>query len=499
MKYRNPILTGMHPDPSICRVGGDYYLVTSTFEYWPGVPLFHSRDLLNWECIGHALTENVNLEKCHPSRGIFAPTIRYINDTFYIITTNMDHGGNFIVSSKDLKTWSEPLWIGPDGIDPSLLYDQGRTYYVHNNYDAQGRLGIYLAEIDLQTGRLLTEEACISYGCGGTWPEGPHLYHIGKYYYLMLAEGGTEYGHYEAILRAASIWGPYVPDPDNPIIKNRDSMSADVFCCGHADLFEDEEGNWWLVCLGTRKNGPFYNHHLGRETMLAPVIWQNGWPKVGTDGCVYLNMEGPIREGTVQQPIRDFRDTFETPDFPLEWTWLRNPELKNYVRGNHSLLLQGTKVTLNEEESPTWLGVRQKEFVMRAECTMELDVLPQLARAGLGAFYDKDYHYEICAEPSINPGQIRLSLYKHLHDTFVRTSSVELSFIHAVSFRIEADAKWYRFYYKAEQDWVLLGAGMTAGVSTENTYENTYTGVMIGIFAENCAVKVTSFAMTHPK
>ena len=319
MKYRNPIISGYNPDPSICRVGDDYYIVNSSFEYFPGVPVYHSKNLVNWELIGNCLDRKSQLllEKCKPSGGIYAPTLRYHDGTFFMTTTNVSHKGNFIVHTKDIKKgWSEPVWIDQGGIDPSLLFDDdGTVYFLSTATDEQGEAGIFMCEINPFTGEKLTESVVISRGCGGRYAEGPHLYKWFGKYYLMLAEGGTEYGHMETMLRSDFPYGPYEACPHNPILTHRDDMREEIYCTGHADMMEDHNGNWWMVCLAIRpceeKSNRVLLHNLGRETFLAPVVWdEEGWPVVGDKGLISLEMDGPLPGPEPGKENRDFSDDF---------------------------------------------------------------------------------------------------------------------------------------------------------------------------------------------
>ncbi|WP_171026096.1 MULTISPECIES: glycoside hydrolase family 43 protein, partial [unclassified Clostridium] len=219
MGFRNPIIPGYNPDPSVCRVGEDYYLVTSSFEDFPGVPVYHSRDMVNWEQIGYCLTRRSQLElkNCPPSRGIFAPVIRYHQGRFYMITTNVSHGGNFYVWTEDpAGEWSEPIFLAQGGIDPSLFFDDDGKVYLTSNQPTGGDWTIAQSEIDIATGQLLTKPRTVWTGTGGRHPEGPHLYKINGKYYLMIAEGGTELGHMETIARSDSPYGPFESCPHNP-------------------------------------------------------------------------------------------------------------------------------------------------------------------------------------------------------------------------------------------------------------------------------------------
>ncbi|MBR0469787.1 MAG: glycoside hydrolase family 43 protein, partial [Clostridia bacterium] len=282
MKYTNPVISGFNPDPSICKAGEDYYLVTSTFEYFPGIPIYHSIDLVNWEHIGNAVTRKSQLpfEKTKPSGGIWAPTIRYGNEKFYI-TATFSEGGNFIISAEDpCGEWSDAVWTEMDGIDPSMLFDDGKMYYCANDCGSRGKLheteGISVAEMDPDSGKIIGEIKRVWNGTGGGWIEAPHIYHIGDWYYIIAAEGGTGVRHTEVEARSRSIWGPYESCPHNPILTNRNDTDKQAACCGHADLIQEADGKWWMVHLATR---PYTSGKspLGRETFLIPVAWQDGW------------------------------------------------------------------------------------------------------------------------------------------------------------------------------------------------------------------------------
>lgn len=531
MKYKNPIISGYNPDPSICCVGDDYYIVNSSFEFFPGVPVYHSKNLVNWELINYCLTdkEQLYLEKCRPSGGIYAPTLRYHDGEFFMTTTNVTDKGNFIVHTKDIRgKWSAPVWIDQGDIDPTILWDDGKVYFASTGMDEEGKQGIYLCEINPYTGEKFTDSVCISYGSGGKYPEGPHLYKWFGKYYLLLAEGGTEYGHMVTVFRSDSVWGPYEACPHNPILTHRNNMSADISCTGHSDIMEDHNGNWWIACLATRPSGPkdapLMLHHLGRETFLAPVIWdENGWPVVGNNGTIELEMEGPLpgTEGLTNAererflPVcQDFSDDFSEKEFGLPYNFLRNPHSENYVRDTEAkeLILKGTNITINEIDSPTWVGVRQKSFEMEAEVTVSLkcdtetvqknavsDMTADLTeqknnqiRAGLTAFYNDSYHYEIYVTKEVQ-GKAKVCLAKHVHDIFAVTASAEIDSVEEVMLKITSDREYYHFYYKANGEYVLLGSGLTIGLATEATKTMTFTGTYIGLFAENVEAGFRNF------
>ena len=261
--FQNPVIPGFYPDPSICRVGDDYYLVNSSFEFFPGVPIFHSRDLVHWRQLGYCLTRKsqLNLDHARASGGIYAPTLRYHNGTFYLITTLVDTGGNFFVTATNpAGPWSEPVWVDHAGIDPSLFFDEDGTAY-YDRHEGMGDGFIGQAKINVQTGQLDGKLKEVWRGTGGVWPEGPHLYKINGKYFILTAEGGTSYGHMVTIARSDSPWGPFVPNPKNPILTHRDRPDSPIQALGHADLVETPDG-WWLVCLGIRPQGGKF-HHLG--------------------------------------------------------------------------------------------------------------------------------------------------------------------------------------------------------------------------------------------
>lgn len=416
MRFTNPIIPGFHPDPSVCRVGDDYYLVTSSFEYVPGVPIFHSRDLVHWRQIGHCLTRpsQLPLPLKQPSLGIFAPTIRYHNGTFYMVTTNMDlvagtegRQGNFYVTTDNpAGAWSEPIWLDQGGIDPSLFFDDdGRVYLTstynpsaanHDGGSTEPGWGIQQSEIDIATGRLLTEPRMIWSGTGGTHPEGPHLYKINGRYYLMMAEGGTEYAHMETIAHGDTPWGPWQPCPHNPILSHR-SLSSPIQATGHADLVEAPDGSWWLVCLGVRPQPATKLHHLGRETFLAPVTWDEaGWPHVGDNGRIALSMEGPSL-AAVPWPASAPRDDFDRPNLGLDWNFLRWPAPDSWsltARPGY-LRLNGSAAALDDGSGLAFVGRRQEHA--RCEVATLLDFTPAAdgQEAGLTVWMNRSHHYEI--------------------------------------------------------------------------------------------------------
>jgi alpha-N-arabinofuranosidase len=408
--YRNPILPGFFPDPSVARVGKWFYLVNSSFEFFPGVPLHRSRDLVHWEALGHVLTRDsqLPLASAQPSGGIFAPTLRHHAGTFYLVTTNVSHGGNFLVSARDpAGPWSEPVWLpGQGGIDPSLLFDDdGKVYLTSTGNPA----GIYQSELDPTTGELLSGPRLVWRGTGGRYPEGPHLYRIHGRYYLMISEGGTEYGHMVTIARSSSPWGPFEPCARNPILSHRNTdLAQPIQAVGHADLVEDGDGNWWLVCLGIRPQGGYYWHHLGRETFLAPVRWdEQGWPVVNEGQPLALDMDAPgLRQGAARSvPVRDDFDGPRAGEpasiagLGPAWSFLRNPVRESYSTTQRPgwVTLRGTPVSLDRADgtSPTFVARRQQHLHARMATRIDFNPGREGEEAGLVLYRSPRHRYEL--------------------------------------------------------------------------------------------------------
>ncbi len=286
-----PIVAGFHPDPSICRAGDRYYLINSSFEYLPGIPIHSSTDLLTWTPVGNVLTRPAQMAENpgYPSAGVFAPTIRHHGGTFWIVGTNVNDiptgCGHFIVRAEyPAGPWSDPVFVaGAIGIDPDLAWDEEGSCHLTWASLLPDQSGILSAPIDPTTGEMLGRPRQLWQGTGLASPEGPHLYRIGEWWYLLLAEGGTERGHAVTIARARSLDHEFEAAPNNPILSHR-STGHPVQSTGHADLVELAAGSWAVVYLGTRPRGQTPGFHVnGRESFLAGIDWVDGWPVVDVD------------------------------------------------------------------------------------------------------------------------------------------------------------------------------------------------------------------------
>lgn len=425
--FRNPIITGMNPDPSICRVGDDFYLVTSTFEYFPGLPVYHSKDLVHWKLIGHALSrpENNPLMGCNASTGgQYAPTLRYHDGTFYVIGTNYGGKGSqgvFYVTAKNpAGPWSDPVWVGNWYVDPSIEFIDGKMYFLSPDNQGSFLLGV----MDPETGTFVEPLRKVASGLGGSSPEGPHFYKIGDYYYIMSAEGGTGYEHREVIQRSKSPWGPYEPSPVNPVLSNMNCPDHPFQAIGHADLVQLKDGSWWAVCLGIRPvNGKY--QHLGRETFLAPVTWDaDGWPKVGKDGVVQETYLFPNLPSHVwmEQPVRD---DFDQETLGLDWTFIRNPahSFWSLTEKPGSLRLKGTAINFTTNDSPSFIGRRQAAFNLTASAKVNFIPKVENEEAGLVVRADDKNHYDLLITE--RNGQRVAMIRKTLKDKVVDTTSAK--------------------------------------------------------------------------
>ncbi len=483
MQYSNPVISGFHPDPSVCRVGEDFYLVTSSFEYFPGVPLFHSKDLVNWEQIGHVLTrtEQLDLRKAWSSGGIYAPTIRFHNGTFYMTTTNVSGGGNFYVYTNDIQgAWSDPVYVEQPGIDPDLFFDEDGSVYYTTSHDAMGQ-GAYQSRIDLKTGKRLSDVTLIWKGTGGQYAEAPHMYRIGEWYYLLISEGGTEYGHMATVARSKRPDGPFESCPYNPILTHR-SLLKTIHATGHADLVQAPDGSWWAVFLGIRPIGYPNHHHLGRETFLAPVTWtEDGWPIVGDNGTVGETM--PAGNLPLQPvPVRPVRDDFEGAALAPCWNFLRSPDPDNWSLSEKRscLALYGSAATLNEVGVPAFVGRRQQHFACRTAA--HLTFVPQRdgEEAGITVFMNERFHYEIAVTRTA--GERKLIFRRRLGTLWKVENEVPWS-ADSVVLTVHADKTHYVFGFSGsgEEEPFRIGQGECGLLATE--VAGGFTGVFIAMYA----------------
>ena len=426
-RFVNPILAGGYPDPSICRVDSDYYLVNSTFEYFPGLPLHHSKDLVNWELVGYGLhrpdqvISDVNLVDVQSDGGIHAPTLRCHKGVFYIITTNVysppkksepTEFVNFIITADNIAgPWSQPHVIeGAPGIDPDLFFDDdGSVWYVGThtpeipNFNGEGE--IWLQQLDLGKWALVGERHYLWRGAliGAIWAEGPHLYTRDGRYYLMVAEGGTSFDHAVTIAVGDAITGPYVGNPRNPILTSR-HLSYDkwVHSTGHADLLELSDGRWYMVALGVRGDES-RGSNMGRETHLVPIVWErepypwktkSEWPVAAPfTGKVERYNALPMKEFPQHRKLV-FSDNFDSPTLGLQWNFRRLPiqDIFSLIERPGYFRLYSNPATPQDRGRASLIGFRQTESDFIYQAKIQFAPADNNVNAGLSVF-QKDNNY----------------------------------------------------------------------------------------------------------
>ncbi|MHC4886109.1 MAG: glycoside hydrolase family 43 protein [Planctomycetota bacterium] len=481
MLLRNPVIPGFHPDPSITRVGEDYYLATSTFEYFPGVPIYHSRDLIHWRCIGHCLTREsqLDLKGKEASQGIYAPSLRYHNGRFYMITTLIPEVLNFFVWADDpASPWSEPVIVDQPGIDPSLLFDEdGKVYCT-----SQGPGGVIQSEIDIETGRRKTLWQPIWEGSGWVSPEGPHLYNVDGTYYLFVAEGGTQYGHMVTVARSDSPWGPFESYSENPILCHCTARGAStpINGTGHADLIQGHDSSWWAVFLAFRPVAGRF-HHLGRETCLAPVTWQDGWPMIGEAGTIKPVME---LEGLPPVPVppEPTRDDFDGEALAPPWNFLRNPNEADWSLTDRPgfLRLKGSLITLDDVASPAWVGRRQQHLQSRATTRLDFTPTGEGEEAGLTIYMNNHHHYEIFL--TLREGARVIVVRRRIGDLVSEVAQAPAPEGEVILKVISTESHYRLLFGPTEEDLQELASAEAKFLSSE--VAGGWTGVYLAMFAQ---------------
>jgi alpha-N-arabinofuranosidase len=508
--FSNPILAGFYPDPSICRAGNDFYIVNSSFAYYPGLPIFHSTDLLNWQQLGYALNrpEQLNLDGAGVSRGLFAPTIRFHEGIFYILCTLIDKGGNFIITAKNPKgPWSNPVWLPQvKGIDPSIDFIGDKAYITYNSdppdnkslYDGHRTIRMY--EFDYKKLEVMGEEKLLING--GTdiskkpvWIEGPHLYKLGEYYYLMCAEGGTGYNHSEVVFRTKSLGEPFVPYQNNPILTQRHLDTArknPVTTTGHADLVQAADGKWWAVFLGCRPyEDDFYN--TGRETFMAPVQWKEDWPIINP-GFETVQYQYPIA-ATIKNTGDKFsgnyiyKDEFNKANLNNRYSFLRTVRNQWYDLTSRpgSLTVSLQPQTCSGSGNPSMVCFRQPHLKGYAATEMNFTPGNENEKAGLLIFQSENYYYFLCS--TVDKGKPVVQLLKgkgnnkNSTQTEILASEIITGKKGSLFFKIAADGDSYSFYYASKKDkWQLLKANVD-GKFLSTKVAGGFVGSMYAMYA----------------
>ncbi len=504
--FRNPILPGFYPDPSICRVGDEYYLVSSTFEYYPGIPIFHSKDLIHWKQIGHVLDRpsQLAIDSVRPSGAVFAPTIRNSDGTFYVINTLVGRGGNFIVTATDpAGPWSDPHWLpNAPGIDPSLFFDDDGKVYYHGNVrpdslpsDSKYRV-IWLQELDLKTMQLIGERTTIlREGAlhGANNAEAPHIYKVNGWYYLIIAEGGTGENHAVTVFRSKNIRGPYEGNKRNPILTHRHlGQNVPIACTGHADLVETQRGEWWMVLLAVRPYGGFH-YNLGRETFLTPVAWEDGWPVVNPGHGRVLEVDRVPDLPLAPVPIPAARDGFNASRLGLDWNFLRTPREEFYslaARPGHLRLFLRPQV-VTKWESPTFVGRRQQHINFSASTVMEFTPSTENETAGLVLIQNSEFQFRMERMLVAGMHVVRLTRRHAGKEDILAERSVETP---RVFLKASAVGQCYSFFFGTKEGvWKELKTDVD-GRTLSRTNAGGFVGTYIALYASSNGEKSSNVA-----
>lgn len=516
-KIINPIIPGYYPDPSIIRVDDDYYLACSSFELYPGIPLFHSKDLMHWEQICNIMTadNDFHVDHTYGANGVMAPTIRYNNGTFYVINANFADNGNFIVTAADpAGPWSKPHYMTDvPGIDASIFFDHDGQCYVigtgnvWDNGTGVMERGIWVAKYDIDNFKLAGEPVTIFNSAlrGGASPEAPHLYHIGDYYYLIIAEGGTEHYHSVCVARCKELFGFYENFPGNPAMTHRMMGTfADVLNVGHADLVDTPDGKWYAVMLASRTiEGKYKN--LGRETYMCPVEFEWGWPLFSPrSGRLDMEYEGTGLPEVIYEPEAS-RDDFDAPELPLYWTWWGRPYEDYYEIKDGALVIKCIKNELITPLEPVkfdepkrydrfcpYIARRQRQFDFTASTKMNFTPSDQeTAGIAIVQAFNHQYHLEKALVNGQQVVQIVLYATDYVGLPFIPgfNATTHCQVVASVPYnkadvvlKVEGNGKHYIFSYgENEDDMHLLMDCDATLINTEQV--GCMVGTMVGMFA----------------
>lgn len=510
-EFYNPILQGCYPDPSICRKGDDYYLVQSSFAIFPGVPIFHSKDLVNWKQIGHVLdrTSQLKVEDCGISAGIYAPVIRYNknNDTFYMITTQFSGGfGNIVVKTKNpLEGWSDPVKLKFDGIDPSLFFDDnGKAYVIHNDAPDKGKelyeghRVIKIWEYDIQNDRVIagTDKVIVDGGVDITkkpvWIEAPHIYKKNEKYYLMCAEGGTGGNHSEVIFISDSPTGPYIPAPSNPILTQRYFSSNrinKVEWAGHADLVNGPDGKYYGVFLGVRPNKK-NRVNTGRETFILPVDWSGTFP-VFENGLIPMEIKQKLPAGVENKngmngffPNGNYRviDKFDNENLDLRWVGVRGPRENFATVTKNGLQINSFTTNIKEIKPTSTLFWRQQHNTFTTSVTMTY--VPKAANelAGITCYQSERYNYVFGITKKNSEYYIVLERTEKGKSTVLASSKID-DLKNSVTLQVTANDDDYRFSYSLNNTNFINVGGTVSGDILSTNVAGGFTGCLIGLYS----------------
>ena len=508
-QYSNPILQGFYPDPSIVRVGRDYYLVNSTFIWFPGIPVFHSRDLVNWTQIGNAIdrSSQLNFAKLNTWQGVYAPDITFHAGTFYIINTCVPCGGNFVITAKNpAGPWSEPTWLPIDGIDTSLFFDEDGSAWIINNGPPEekpryeGHRAIWLQQFDTKQMKLIgPRKVLIDSGVhpeeNPIWIEGPHIFRKDGAYYLIAAEGGTAEGHSEVVFRSDKVTGPYVPFADNPILTQRDLKGSPITSTGHASFVKTPSGDWWSVFLGVRPYDD-QNFNTGRETFLMPVRWEQGWPRITDHGArVPWVARRPNLPAGTRAPVPTsgsftIRDEFNGSKLPPYWMMMRNPVGKWWRLAGGALHLDARGTALGDMGNPSLWARRQQHLNATVTTRVRFSPPSDAAEAGLVAMQNDEYFYYLAVGRDHGKRVVRLRRRAGGPDAMAGAILASSPIPHGpIELRINARGAAYDFGWSADgKSWHSL-ARNADGTLLSTKKSGGFVGAVFALYAHGASAQ----------
>lgn len=503
IKIQNPILPGFNPDPCITKAGNDFYIVTSSFEWFPGLPVYHSRDLVNWEQTGHVLTRKTQLDLTgiQDADGVYAPSITYHKGTFYVMYTVVQQGinwmlkgyPNYIVTTKDPKgPWSEPVLINGLGFDPTLFIDDNDKAYVlirimDHRKGKPSSPGIGIHEIDLKTLQPIGEPEFIYDGWSHQSAEGPKMMKKDGYYYLFTAEGGTGYGHLETVARSKNIRGPFERAP-KPFFTSRGDSAATIQKAGHGTLVEATPGQWYTTHLGSRPLTPNGYCPLGRETFLQKVCWnQAGWPELahGTE-VPQMEVEAPALP-LCPTSKKENRDDFNAPNLDSRYQFLREPSDASWLRLDKRkgfLSLRGQRA-MGGTYAQSMVAQRITGYHQQFETCFEFTPTNYRHKAGLTCYYNMSHFYSLGLTFDEQQGTILELTEADKKYIELQKQKITLNNQNKIYMRMVIHNYTLQFYYSLDgSNWQSIGNKLDYSKISDD-YADGYTGSMAGIYIQD--------------
>ncbi len=507
---KNPVLRGFNPDPSVVRVGKDYYIATSTFEWFPGIQIHHSTDLVNWELLTHPLnrTSQLDMLGVPDSCGVWAPCLTYCNETFYLVFSNVrsfdgvwKDTPNYLVTADSVAgEWSEPIFLNSSGFDGSLFHDDnGKKWYTSMLVDhRKGKFfgGIILQEYDDALKKIAGPVYHIFEGTALGKTEGPHIYKKDGFYYLLLAEGGTEYGHAITLARSEHLTGPYEVHPTNPLVSSRDNPQLALQKAGHGDMFQTPDGDWYIAFLVGRPLSPLGRCTLGRETAIQKLVWQKGeWPVLSSGGREpELLVETPA--DIIAYPPEMHRDDFSKEKLGIHWQSLRIPVSEEWLSLSERagfLRLKG-RDSLTSFHYQSLIARRIQHFHMEATTAFQFDPINFQQMAGLVCYYNTShYHYLYLSTGEEGSGR---SLQILSCDKFEQKEALGIPLAVPASGPVRLKVQFVnaelQFYFALEEgDWRPIGPTLDGSILSDDyvredhRYRPAFTGAFVGLCCQD--------------